>query len=148
MSKRSRGFASKGEPTLKRDKRESEVEASMPKVVPLGIEEKGEEEEEEEEVPVLRSRGLRSRGPVISRRESSRINPSWLRRSSDLNLTFEIPGISTQPGPSLVHERRVEVQQPGSSSVLMPTSRVIDLSPTTGVLNGKVSIAETTCVEL
>jgi len=40
------------------------------------------------------------------------------------------------------------VQQPGSPSVLMPTSRVIDPSPTTGVLSGKVSIAETSCVEL
>ena len=35
----------------------------MPIVVPPGIEEQGEEEEEEEEVPFLRSRGLRSRGP-------------------------------------------------------------------------------------
>ena len=42
-----------------------EAEASMPKVVPLGVKEQGEEEEEEEEVPVLRSRGLRSKGPVI-----------------------------------------------------------------------------------
>ena len=30
----------------------------------------------------------------------------------------------------------------------MPTSRIIDPSPTTGVLSGKVSIAETSCVEL
>ena len=37
----------------------------MPKVVPPGVEEQGKEEEEEEEVPILRSRGLRSRGPVI-----------------------------------------------------------------------------------
>jgi len=36
----------------------------MPEVVPPGVEH-GEEEEEEEEVPILRSRGLRSRGPVI-----------------------------------------------------------------------------------
>ena len=50
----------------------------------------------------------------------------------------EILGVSTQPGPSLVHERRVEVQQPGSPSVLMPTSRVVNPSPTTGVLSGKV----------
>ena len=42
----------------------------------------------------------------------------------------------------------MEVQQPGSPSVLMPTSRVVDPSPTTGALSGKVSIAETSCVEL
>ena len=40
------------------------------------------------------------------------------------------------------------MQQPGSPSVLMPTSRVVDPSPTTGVLSSKVSIAEPACVEL
>jgi len=30
----------------------------------------------------------------------------------------------------------------------MPSSQVVDPSPTTGVLSGKVSIAETSCVEL
>ena len=65
MAKRSRGSTSKGEPIPKKARRELEAEASMPKVVPSGVEEQGEEEEEEEEVPVLRSRGLRSRGPVI-----------------------------------------------------------------------------------
>ena len=60
----------------------------------------------------------------------------------------EILGVSTQPGPSSFYERRVEVQQLGSRSVSMPTSRVIDPSPTTGVLSGKVSIADTSCVEL
>ena len=53
----------------------------------------------------------------------------------------EIPGVSTQPGPSSVYERRVEMQQSGSPSVLMPTSRVVDPSPTTGVLSSKISIA-------
>ena len=65
MAKRSRSSASKGEPILKKARRESEAEVSMPKVVLPGVEEQGEEEEEEEEVPVLRSRGLRSRGLVI-----------------------------------------------------------------------------------
>ena len=60
----------------------------------------------------------------------------------------EILGISAQPEPSSAHGRRVEVQQPGTPSVLMPTSRVIEPSPTTGVLSGKASIAETSCVEL
>ena len=55
MAKRFRGSASKGEPIPKKARRESEAEASMPKVVPPGVEEQGEEEEEEEEVPVLRS---------------------------------------------------------------------------------------------
>ena len=55
MAKRSRGSASKGEPIQKKARRESEAEASMPEVVPPGIEKHVEEEEEEEEVPVLRS---------------------------------------------------------------------------------------------
>ena len=60
----------------------------------------------------------------------------------------EIPGISSQPGSSSVQEKRDEVQQPGSPNVLIPSSRVVDPSPTTGVLGGKVSIAEASCVEL
>jgi len=61
--KRSRGSSSQGEPSPKKAKEGSEVEASMPKAVPACAEEQGEEEEEEEEVPVLHSRGLRSKGP-------------------------------------------------------------------------------------
>ena len=60
MAKRSHGFSSKGEPSLKKARRESEAEVSMPEVVPPSV-----EKHEEEEVPVLRSRDLRSRGPVI-----------------------------------------------------------------------------------
>ena len=88
MSKRSRGSASKGEPIPKKVRRESEAEASMPKVVLPGIEEQGEEEEEEEEVPVLRSRGLRSRGPMILEEGKFADEPSWLKRSSDPKLTW------------------------------------------------------------
>ena len=40
------------------------------------------------------------------------------------------------------------MQQPGSPSVLMPTSRVIEPNPITGVLSGKASIAEISYVEL
>ena len=60
----------------------------------------------------------------------------------------KILGVSTQPGSSSAHEGRVEVQQLGSPSVLMPTSRVAEPSPTTGVFSGKASIAETSCVGL
>ena len=60
----------------------------MPKVVPSGVEEQGEEEEEGEEVPVLRSRGLRSRGPMILEEGEFADEPSWLKRSSDLKLTW------------------------------------------------------------
>ena len=63
-------------------------------------------------------------------------------------LKVEILGVSTQPGTSSTHERRAEVQQPGSPSVLMPTSRVVEPSPTTGVLSGKAPITETSWVRL
>ena len=69
-------------------------------------------------------------------------------QGSQLSLDVEIPGVSTQPGPSSVHKRRVEVQQPVSLSVLMPASRIIDPSPTTGVFSSKVSITVTSRVEL
>jgi len=148
MAKRFRGSASKGEPILKKARRESVAEALMPKVVPPGVEENGEEEEEEEEVLVLCSHSLRSRGPVILEEGELADKPIVAEEVKRPEVDIEIPGISTQPGPSSVHERRVEVQQPRSPSVLMPTSRVIDPSPTTGVLSGKVSIADTSCVEL
>ena len=63
-------------------------------------------------------------------------------------LEVEIPGVSTRPGTSSTHERRPEVQQPGSPSVLMPTSRVVKLSPTTGILSSKAPIIETSWVRL
>ena len=87
MSKHSRGSASKGEPVPKKARRESEAEASMPIVVPPGIEEQGNEEEEEEEVPVLRFCVLRSRGPVILEEGELAVSPSWLKRSSNSKLT-------------------------------------------------------------
>ena len=156
MSKRSHGSTFKGEPILKKARREPEAEASMPEVVPSGVEgqREEEEEEEEEEIPLLHPRGLRSRGPVILEEGELAGEPVMAEEAerSEVDLVgrddVEIPGVSTQPGSSLVQERRDEVQQPGSPTVLMPSSRVVDPSPTTGVLGGKVSIAETSCVEL
>ena len=60
----------------------------------------------------------------------------------------EIPGVSTQPGSSSAQERRDEAQQPGSPGILMPSLRVIDPSPTTGVFGGKAPIVEASRVEL
>ena len=45
-------------------------------------------------------------------------------------------------------KREVEVQQPGSPNVLMPTYRVMELSPTIGILSGKAPITETSWVQL
>ena len=120
MAKRSRSSASKGEPLPKKARRESEAEATMPNLVPPGVEEQREEEEEEEEVLVLRSRDLRSRGPVILEEGEFANEPIMAedveRPKVDLvrKDDVEIPGVSTQPGPSSAHGRRVEVQQPGS----------------------------------
>ena len=112
VAKRSRCSASKGEPIPKKARRESEAETSMPKVVPSGVEEQGEEEEEEE-VPILRSRGLRSRGPVIQEEGEFAGEPVMADevQRPKVNLVrkddVEIPGVSTLPGPSLAHGRRV-----------------------------------------
>ena len=48
-----------------------------------------------------------------------------------------------RPATSSTQEKEVEVQQPGSPNVLMPTSRVVEPSPTAGVLSGKAPITET-----
>ena len=58
----------------------------------------------------------------------------------------EFPGVSTQHGPSSAQERGEEVQQPGCPGVLMPTSRVIEPSPTTAVLSGKAPFTEASWV--
>ena len=60
----------------------------------------------------------------------------------------EIPGVSTQPGSSSAHERRDEVQQPGSPSVFISSARTVDPNPTTGVFGGKAPVAEVPRVEL
>jgi len=153
VSKRSHGSTSKGEPIPKKARREPEAEASMPEVVPSGVE--GQREEEEEEIPLLHPRGLRSRGPMILEEGELAGEPIMAEEAErpEVDLVgrddVEIPGVSTQPGSSSsVQGRRDEVQQPGSPTVLMPSSRVVDPSPTTGVLGGKVSIAETSRVEL
>jgi len=58
------------------------------------------------------------------------------------------PEISIRPAASSAQERRMEAQQPGSPSVLMPTSRVVVPSPTKGVLSGKAPIAEASLVQV
>ena len=108
----------------------------------------------EEEVPILRSHGLRSMGPVILEEGEFADEPIMAEEVKRPKVDLvrkdgvEISGVSTQPGPFSAHGRSVEVQQPGSPSVLVSTLRVIEPSPTTGVLSGKVSITETSCVEL
>jgi len=106
VSKRSHGSASKGEPIPKKARSESEAEASMPIVVPPGIKEEGNEEEEEKEVPVLRSRGLSSRGPVILEEGKLAGEPVVAEEVERPEVYLvgrddvEIPGVSTQPESS------------------------------------------------
>ena len=82
--------------------------------------------------PPLGSRGLRSRGPAILEEGKLVGKPVMAeeveRPEVDLvgRDNIEILGVSTQPGPSSAQERREEVQQPGSPSVLMPTLQVIN----------------------
>jgi len=159
VAKRPRGSTSQGEPSPKKVRRGSEAETltqstQMPEVVPLGDKKQEEEEEEEEAVPTLRSRGLRSRGSAILA-EGEPADESIMAEGVELPEVdlmerddVEISRVSTQPGPSSAHERRAELQQPGSSSVLMPTSWVVEPSPTTGVLSGKAPIAETSWVPI
>ena len=57
-------------------------------------------------------------------------------------------GILIRPAASLAQERRMEAQQPRSPSVLMPTSRVVEPSPTIGVLSGKGPVIEASLVQV
>ena len=60
----------------------------------------------------------------------------------------EIPGILVQPESSSAHERRDEIQQPGSPSVFISNPRAVDPSRTTGVIGGKAPVTEDSRVEL
>ena len=87
----------------------------MPEVVPSSVEEQREEDEDEEEILLLRPRGLRSKGPVILEERELAGGPAMAEevKQREVDLVgrddIEILGVSTQPGPSSVHERRVEV---------------------------------------
>ena len=58
------------------------------------------------------------------------------------------PRASIQLATSLAQERGMEAPQSGSPSVLMPTSRIVEPNPTTGVLSGKAPISETSWVHV
>jgi len=58
------------------------------------------------------------------------------------------PGVSTQLEVPLAQEERVEVKQPGSPTVLMPTSLVAEPSPTTELLSGKAPANEASFVQV
>ena len=91
MAKHPRGSTSQGVPSPKkvRGRSEAEVLTQMPEVVLPGVEEQEEEEEEEEEaVPSLHSHGLRSRGPAILVEGEHVGEPSWLKGSNSLKLTW------------------------------------------------------------
>ena len=88
----------------------------------------------------IRSLGLRSRGPAILVEGEPAGEPVLAEgvERPEVDLVerddVEILGVSTQPGPSSAQERRIEVQQPGSPSVLMPTTRVVKPSLLSGFL--------------
>ena len=112
MSKHPRASTSPGEPSSKKAKKGSEVEASarMPKIIPHGAEEQEVEEEEEEAAPTLRPRGLRSRDPTILA-EGEPAGESAMAKGVERpeevveRVEVEIPGVSTQPGTSSAQER-------------------------------------------
>ena len=65
VNKRSHGSTSTAEPAPKKAKKDLAAEASRSEVFPSGVEERREEEEEEDNAPLVRTRGLRSKGPMI-----------------------------------------------------------------------------------
>ena len=153
MHKRPQGSTSTIEPAPKKTRRDLAAEASMSEAIPSGVEEQ-REEEEEDSAPLVRTRGLRSRGPAFLEEGELADEPLLLDEAEQLEADLvgrddvEIPGVSTQPGSSSAQERGEEAQQPGSPGILMSSSRVVDPSPTTGVFGRKASIAEASRVEL
>ena len=151
MPKRPQASAFKDEPSQKKTRRGSEVVASaqVSEIIPYSTEEQEEEEEEEEEaVPALRPQGLHSRSPAVL----MKVEPAGQSVVAEGAIVVESPAVEvteraevqipTQPGVSTQLEvpsaqERVEVQQPGSPSILMSTSRVVGPSHTTGLLSGK-----------
>ena len=154
MAKHPCGSTSQGEPSPKKARKGSEAEAStqMPEIIPPGAEEQ-EEEEEKEAAPTLHPRGLRSRGPAILA-EGEPVVESTMAEGVEQpeevveRVAADIPGVSIQPETSSAQGRGAEVQQLGSPSVLLPTSRVMEPSPTTRILSGKAPITETFWVQL
>jgi len=53
-----------------------------------------------------------------------------------------------QPTTSSAQERGMKAHQLGFLSVMMPTSRVVEPNPTTGVLSGKAPATETPWVQV
>jgi len=124
----------------------------MPEVLPSSTEEQ-EEEEEEKAASSLRLWGLHNRGPaVLTEVESAGQSivaegvvvaeqPEEVTERAEVEVLYQL-GVSIQPAASSAQERGMEVQQSGSPSILMPTSRLVEPSPTTGVLSGKAPIPE------
>ena len=172
MRKRPQGSTSIVEPAPKKVRRDLAAAVSPSEAIPSGVEEQREEEEDEDIAPLIRTRGLCSRGPrileegelagepttadePIAADEPAAANePTAAGEAEPLEVDMmsrddvEIPGVSTQPESSSAQERRDEAHQPGSPSILMPSSRVVDPSPTTGVFGSKAPIAEASHVEL
>ena len=160
MHKRLQGSIFIVEPAPKKARRDLAAEVSLSAAIPSGVEEQIEEEEDEDNVPLIRTRGLRSKGPVILEEGEFTDEPTVADEptaaddaeqfEADLMSRddVEIQGVSTQPGSSSAQERRDEAHQPGSPDVLIPSPRAVDPSPTTGVFGGKALIAEASRVEL
>ena len=116
--------------------------------IPSGVEEQREEAGDEDDAPLVRTRGLRSRGPMILEEGEFADKPTAADEAEQFEADImsggdvERPGVLAQLGASSAHERRDEAQQPGSPSVLIPSPRVVDPSPTTGVFGGKAPVAE------
>jgi len=105
--------------------------------IPSGIEELREEEADKDDAPLVHVRRLRSKGLRIAEEGEPADKPTAADEAERIEVDImsggdvEILGVSAQPGSSSAHERRDEVQQPGSPSVFISSSQTVDPSPTT-----------------
>ena len=79
-------------------------------------------------------------GPVVAEQAEEVTERVAVEVSSQMGVSIQQAVFSAQ--------ERVEVRQPGSPSVLMSASRVVEPSPTTGLLSGKALITEVSLVQV
>ena len=95
------GSTSTVELAPKKTRKDLGAEASMSEVVTSGVAEQREEEEKEDEIPLVRPRGLRSRGPAILEEGDLADDPTATDEAEQLEADLvgrndvEIPGVST-----------------------------------------------------
>jgi len=129
VTKRTHSSSSIGGSSRKKARREIKAEVSLQRASQPGL--SSAESEEEEEMAPLLIQSQHSRGPTTSE-------------------GIEVAGEPQSEAPlaSWMTSGEGAETQPGSPSIMMPTLKVIECSPTTGPIGGKAPVAEVSLVQV